>query len=122
VPAGAAHGGAGRPFRAVVSGGLLNGDDWDSHAECDKNHQRMAGRVDKPIAGLLEDLKARGCRKHAGGLGRRFRRTRSPTASFEMEAISRRADHNPYGFSMWMAGGGIGAAKSLGRPTRSVSR
>jgi arylsulfatase A-like enzyme len=47
-------------FVQLYSGGLLNGDDWDGHAECDKNHQRMASRVDKPIAGLLADLKQRG--------------------------------------------------------------
>ncbi len=45
---------------ALYSGGLLNGDDWDGHSECDRNHLKMAGRVDQPIAGLLEDLKQRG--------------------------------------------------------------
>ena len=58
-------------FIQLYSGGLLNGDDWDGHADCDKNHQRMAARVDKPIAGLLEDLKRRGPPgEHAGDLGR----------------------------------------------------
>jgi hypothetical protein len=103
-------------FVQLYSGGLLNGDDWDGHAECDKNHRRMAGRVDKPIAGLLEDLKARGLLESTlvvwgGDFGR------TPITDGQLRdggGYRGGRDHNPYGFSMWMAGGGIKGGKVVG--------
>ena len=54
--------------------GSASGKDWDGHNQCDKNHLELARTVDKPVAGLLTDLKARGlARQHAGDLGRRVR-------------------------------------------------
>jgi hypothetical protein len=103
-------------FVQLYSGGLLNGDDWDGHAECDKNHQRMASRVDKPIAGLLADLKQRGLLESTlvvwgGDFGR------TPITDGQLRdggGYRGGRDHNPYGFSMWMAGGGIQGGKVIG--------
>jgi hypothetical protein len=103
-------------FIQLYSGGLLNGDDWDGHTECDKNHKRMAGRVDKPIAGLLADLKQRGLLESTlvvwgGDFGR------TPITDGQLRdggGYRGGRDHNPYGFSMWMAGGGIKGGKIIG--------
>jgi uncharacterized protein (DUF1501 family) len=103
-------------FVQVYSGGLLNGDDWDGHAECDKNHLRMSARVDKPIAGLLEDLKQRGLLESTLVIwGGDFGRTPITDGQLREGGGYRGGrDHNPYGFSMWMAGGGIKGGKVIG--------
>jgi hypothetical protein len=103
-------------FVQLYSGGLLNGDDWDGHAECDKNHQRMSRRVDKPIAGLLEDLKQRGLLESTLVIwGGDFGRTPITDGQLRDGGGYRGGrDHNPYGFSMWMAGGGIRGGKIIG--------
>ena len=103
-------------FVQLYSGGLLNGDDWDGHSECDKNHQRMARRVDKPIAALLSDLKSRGLLESTlvvwgGDFGR------TPITDGQLRdggGYRGGRDHNPYGFTMWMAGGGIKGGKVIG--------
>jgi hypothetical protein len=74
---------------------------WDQHGELYKKHTENAKEVDKPIAGLLKDLKARGLLKDtlviwAGEFGR------TPVS----QGTDGR-DHNPYGYSIWMAGGGV---------------
>ena len=74
---------------------------WDQHAKLKEGHQQNALEVDKPIAGLLLDLKSRGLLDDtlvlwAGEFGR------TPTA----QGTDGR-DHNPYGFTVWMAGGGV---------------
>lgn len=74
---------------------------WDQHGELKKGHEQNAREVDKPIAGLLKDLKARGLLKDTLVLwGGEFGRT--PTAQGNDGR-----DHNPHGFTMWMAGGGV---------------
>jgi len=74
---------------------------WDQHSELVRGHTRNAQQVDVPIAGLLKDLKARGLLKDTLVLwGAEFGRT--PVAQG-----GDGRDHNPYGFSMWMAGGGV---------------
>jgi len=74
---------------------------WDQHGGLKKDHAKNALEVDLPIAGLLKDLKARGLLKDTLVLwGGEFGRT--PT----VEGGDGR-DHNPEGFSMWMAGGGV---------------
>ena len=87
---------------------------WDQHTELVRGHTRNAQQVDVPIAGLLKDLKARGLLKDTLVLwGAEFGRT--PIAQG-----GDGRDHNPYGFSMWMAGGGVrggmvyGATDELG--------
>ena len=74
---------------------------WDQHGELYKKHTENAAEVDKPIAGLLKDLKARGMLKDtlviwAGEFGR------TPVSQG-----SDGRDHNPYGYTIWMAGGGV---------------
>jgi hypothetical protein len=74
---------------------------WDQHASLYKGHTKNAAEVDKPIAGFLKDLKTRGLLEDTLVLwGGEFGRT--PTAQ---GADGR--DHNPHGFTMWMAGAGV---------------
>ena len=74
---------------------------WDQHGELYQGHTKNAAEVDRPIAGFLSDLKARGLLKDTLVLwGGEFGRT--PTS----QGTDGR-DHNPHGFTMWMAGGGV---------------
>ncbi len=74
---------------------------WDAHSKLKSNHSSRIGQVDKPIAGLLKDLKQRGLLDETIVVwGTEFGRT--PRAE-----NSDGRDHHPYGFSVWMAGGGI---------------
>lgn len=82
--------------------------DWDGHGECDKNHTENARKIDRPIAGLIADLKQRGLLDQTlivwvGEFGR------TPV----MQGKEGR-DHHPYGFSSWMCGGGVRGGKTLG--------
>lgn len=81
---------------------------WDQHGQLKEGHGNMAWQVDQPIAGLLKDLKSRGLLDStlvvwAGEFGRTF---------FAQGSDGR--DHNPYGFSIWMAGGGVRGGMTLG--------
>jgi hypothetical protein len=81
---------------------------WDQHERLKRDHEQNAREVDKPIAGLLRDLKARGLLEDTLVLwGGEFGRT--PTAQG-----SDGRDHNPEAFTMWMAGGGVKAGLSYG--------
>jgi len=74
---------------------------WDQHGNLKNDHEKNAREVDKPIAGLLTDLKARGLLEDTLVLwGGEFGRT--PTAQG-----GDGRDHNPHGFTMWMAGAGV---------------
>jgi hypothetical protein len=74
---------------------------WDQHSDLHKGHTKNALEVDRPIAGLLKDLKARGLLQDTLVMwGGEFGRT--PTA----QGTNGR-DHNPEGFTMWFAGGGV---------------
>jgi hypothetical protein len=100
-------------FVQIYSGGG-NGQDWDGHSLCDKNHQRMARQVDKPIAGLLTDLKQRGLLESTLVIwGGDFGRT-PMTDGNANGGVGGGRDHNPYGFTVWMAGGGIQGGKVIG--------
>lgn len=97
-------------FVQIYSGGAHNDDNWDAHGDLEKNHNYHAGNTDKPIAGLLQDLKNRGLLDETliiwgGEFGRQ------PTAEY---AKGTGRDHNAYGFTMWMAGGGIKGGLSIG--------
>jgi hypothetical protein len=97
-------------FIQLYAGGAHNDDNWDAHGDLEKNHNYHAGRTDKPIAGLLKDLKQRGLLDSTlvvwgGEFGRQ------PTAEY---AVGSGRDHNAYGFTMWMAGGGIRGGMSVG--------
>lgn len=75
---------------------------WDQHGDLIKGHTKNAAEVDKPIAGLLHDLKSRGLLEDTLVLwGGEFGRT--PVAQGKADG----RDHNPEGFTMWMAGGGV---------------
>jgi hypothetical protein len=98
-------------FIQLYSGGNHNDANWDAHGDLVYNHNLHAGETDKPIAGLLTDLKRRGMLDETlivwgGEFGRQ------PTAEYA-EGTGR--DHNAYGFTMWLAGGGIKGGISLGQ-------
>lgn len=79
----------------------VGADRWDQHGDLKGGHERNALAVDKPIAGLLADLQARGLLENTLVVwGGEFGRT-------PMAQGSNGRDHNPFGFTMWMAGGGI---------------
>jgi uncharacterized protein (DUF1501 family) len=95
-------------FTVVVSGGGTGNLQWDAHADIEENHLRMAGKTDKPVAGLLKDLKRRGLLDSTLVLwGGEF--GRSPEAQG-----GKGRDHHNLGFSMWMAGGGIKGGQVVG--------
>jgi hypothetical protein len=86
---------------------LISGD-WDGHGECAKNVRDNAAKIDRPIAALLQDLKQRGLLESTlvvwtGEFGR------TPV----MQG-GRGRDHSPYGFSSWLAGGGVRGGKVIG--------
>lgn len=83
------------------------GQPWDNHAQIESNHRKLAGELDQPIAALLADLKQRGMLDETLVLwGGEFGRT--PTVELSGEGKSQLGrDHNHYGFSVWMAGGGV---------------
>jgi len=83
----------------IGAGGAAN--PWDQHSALEKGHRAMANQVDQPIAALLKDLKGRGMLDETlviftGEFGR---------TPFSQGSDGR--DHNPFGFSAWLAGGGI---------------
>jgi hypothetical protein len=103
-------------FVQLYSGGGHLEDTWDAHAGIESNHGKHAAEVDRPIAGLLTDLEARGLLDSTlivwgGEFGR---------MPFSEGRNEPGRNHNPYGFSMWLAGGGAkggiahGATDELG--------
>ena len=85
------------------------GQPWDSHSEVEANHRRLAGQCDKPIGALLTDLKQRGMLDDTLVIwGGEFGRTPVvELTSFGSNEGQNGRDHNSYGFSMWLAGGGV---------------
>jgi hypothetical protein len=83
------------------------GQPWDNHDQIEANHRRLAAEIDRPIAALLTDLKSRGMLEDTLVLwGGEFGRT--PTVELTADGKSMLGrDHNHYGFSVWMAGGGV---------------
>jgi len=82
---------------------------WDQHGNLRKGHAKNAAEVDKPIAGLLKDLKSRGLLQDTLVIwGGEFGRT--PAAEGGRDG----RDHNPEGFTMWMAGAGVKAGTAYG--------
>jgi uncharacterized protein (DUF1501 family) len=78
-----------------------SGNLWDAHNDLEGNHAKYCGQTDQPIAGLLTDLKARGLLDSTLVIwGGEFGRT-----PFNEKGDGR--DHNPWGFTLWMAGGGV---------------
>jgi hypothetical protein len=98
-------------FIQVVNGSIdVAGDNvnWDAHRDLEKNHSANARMVDKPIAGLLADLKARGLLDTTLVVWTsEFGRT-----SYGQSGSGR--DHNPWGYTQWLAGGGAKAGYTYG--------
>jgi len=86
------------------------GQPWDNHDDLEKNHRKLAGEVDQPIAALLTDLKQRGLLDETlvifGGEFGRTPTVELPQAGSNAGKVNGR-DHNHYGFTVWMAGGGV---------------
>lgn len=92
--------------KGIGAGGAAN--PWDQHGELARGHRAMAYQVDRPIAALISDLKERGLLNETlivftGEFGR---------TPFSQGSNGR--DHNPLGFSAWMAGGGIKGGTTYG--------
>lgn len=84
------------------------GSKWDAHSRMEENHRGLCQQTDQPIAGLLKDLKARGLLDSTLVVwGGEFGRTP------QSEKGDGR-DHNPWGFTMWMAGGGVRGGQTIG--------
>jgi hypothetical protein len=97
-------------FVQLYSGGGHLEDTWDGHSDCIRNHRLHAGETDRPIAALMEDLKRTGLWDETLLIwGGEFGRT--PTS----EGVGRPGrDHNPHGFSMWLAGAGVRGGQAVG--------
>jgi hypothetical protein len=95
-------------FVQVYSGGTFGSPrrNWDGHEDMRSNHGQEAGRIDRPVAGLLRDLKRRGllddtlvlCTTEFG---------RTPFAQSAANVVGTGRDHNQSGFSVWLAGAGV---------------
>jgi hypothetical protein len=95
-------------FIQLYSGGGHQQESWDAHYGLHENHSMHCAETDKPMAGLLQDLKARGLLDSTlivwgGEFGR---------MPISQSGIGR--DHNPWGFTMWMAGGGVKGGQVIG--------
>ena len=86
------------------------GSKWDAHKGIEKNHGDNCAATDKPVAGLIKDLKSRGLLDDTLVVwGGEFGRT-------PMSEKGDGRDHNPTGFTMWMAGGGVKGGQNIGAP------
>lgn len=98
-------------FIQLYSGGGHLEETWDAHAGIESNHGRHAGEVDQPIAALLTDLERRSLLDETlvvwgGEFGR---------MPFSEGKNAPGRNHNPYGFSMWLAGAGVKGGMNYGR-------
>ena len=97
-------------FVQVINGAYLSGEDtWDAHANINTNHRRHAREVDRPITGLITDLKRRGLLDETVVLWH---------SEFGRMPISQRGvgrDHNPGAMTVFMAGAGIDGGQHIGR-------
>ncbi|EMI20794.1 secreted protein containing DUF1501 [Rhodopirellula maiorica SM1] len=103
-------------FVQLFSGGPIAGSpraSWDAHENVKENHTIEAGRIDKPVAALLRDLKQRGMLDDTLVLfTTEFGRT--PFAQSAANKVGPGRDHNRYGFSCWMAGAGLKPGIAVG--------
>jgi hypothetical protein len=85
-----------------------SGSKWDAHTKIEENHSARCGETDQPIATLLKDLKQRGLLDETLVVwGGEFGRT-------PMSEKGDGRDHNPYGFTVWLAGGGVKGGQIVG--------
>jgi hypothetical protein len=95
-------------FVQLYSGGGPLVTQWDAHDNINTNHEKMCGHVDRPIAALLRDLKQRGLLDSTLVVwASEFGRT-------PMSQGGKGRDHNPYGYTMWLAGGGVKGGQAIG--------
>jgi hypothetical protein len=95
-------------FVTVYSGGGPLVTQWDAHDDINGNHEKMCGHVDRPIAALLKDLKHRGLLKDTLVVWcSEFGRTPNSQGG-------KGRDHNPLGYTMWLAGGGAKGGTVVG--------
>jgi hypothetical protein len=95
-------------FVQVYSGGGPLTMQWDAHDDINQNHEKMCGHVDQPVAALLTDLKRRGLLETTLVVwASEFGRT-------PMSQGGKGRDHNPYGYTMWLAGGGVKGGQAIG--------
>lgn len=103
-------------FVQIYSGGPIAGSpraSWDAHESVRSNHGIEAARIDQPVAALLRDLRQRGMLDDTLVLfTTEFGRT--PFAQSAANSVGPGRDHNRYGFSCWMAGGGVQRGLSYG--------
>jgi uncharacterized protein (DUF1501 family) len=92
----------------LYGGGNAQDDSWDAHGDIEVNHRKRAAPVDKPIAGLLKDLKSRGL------LDSTLVIWHTEFGRLPISQSIRGRDHNPKGFSVWLAGAGIKAGQIVG--------
>jgi hypothetical protein len=95
-------------FVQLYSGGGPLITQWDAHDDLNANHEKMCGHVDKPIAALLTDLKQRGL------LDSTLLVWASEFGRTPMSQGGKGRDHNPYGYTMWLAGAGIKGGQAYG--------
>ncbi len=103
--------------RRLVENGVrciqLRNGGWDAHGSLEGNHRARARATDKPVAGLLQDLKQRGLLEDTLVVwGGEFGRT--PTTEGTATGAKRGRDHSPAGYSIWMAGGGVKGGQIIG--------
>ena len=99
----------GTRFVQLYSGGGPVSVQWDAHSNLVENHEKMCGMTDQPVAGLLADLKQRGLLDSTLVIwGSEFGR-------LPMSQGGNGRDHNPHGFTMWMAGGGVKPGTVVGQ-------
>ncbi|MEO8027477.1 MAG: DUF1501 domain-containing protein [Bryobacteraceae bacterium] len=95
-------------FVQLYSGGGPVSMQWDAHKDLVDNHQKMCGFTDQPVAALLKDLKSRGLLDSTLVIwGSEFGRL--PTSQ-----SGNGRDHNPHGYTMWFAGGGVKGGQAIG--------
>jgi hypothetical protein len=103
-------------FVQIYSGGPIAGTprtSWDAHENVVENHSAEAKRIDRPVAALLEDLSRRGMLEDTLVLfTTEFGRT--PFTQSAADKVGTGRDHNKYGFSCWLAGGGLKAGTAFG--------
>jgi hypothetical protein len=95
-------------FVQLYSGGGPLVTQWDAHDDLNANHEKMCGHVDRPIAALLKDLKQRGL------LDTTLVVWASEFGRTPMSQGGKGRDHNPYGYTMWLAGGGVKGGQAIG--------
>lgn len=95
-------------FVLLFSGGGPVSVQWDAHDDMVSNHEKMCRWTDRPVAALIKDLKRRGLLDTTLVIwGSEFGRT-------PVSENGKGRDHNPYGFTIWMAGGGVKGGRVIG--------